>query len=276
VAVRHPRRSTVSKHASVASTLLALLLGAVVATPALAQPLAPDAPAARARSLFEQANEALDAGRFAEARDLLRRSMAVFPTPSAAFNLAQALRGTGETRESLAVLEALLADRRHELTAERRAEAHSLQQAIVAELGSIRIDACCAPRIELRVDGALVRAVRDRAIAVAVSVDAGTHVVTASATGRSTVERHARVTRGGVAHVDLRLAPSAALQDAPSDLRADRDDGSVLGEPWFWIAAGVVIAAGATAAFFFATSPDGDDMLEDPVTDHIVTLRAAR
>ena len=72
--------------------VFALVVGALTATAAAQEP--PPDPAA-ARALFEEANGATAAGRFADARDLYRRSLALQANPATAFNRAVALTRTG-------------------------------------------------------------------------------------------------------------------------------------------------------------------------------------
>ena len=130
--------------------LLALALSLSVAPAAEAQPSGqPD----HARKLFEEATVALRAGRFAEARDLLRESLALYPNTATAFNLGVALRGTGETAEALDIFEKLEAGEFGELSPAQRREAANLRRAVEEESGRIRVHIEGAPSARIHIDG---------------------------------------------------------------------------------------------------------------------------
>jgi len=179
----------------------------------------------RARALFGRATQALQAGRFAEARDLLRQSLALFPMAATAFNLAVALRGTGETLEATALFERLLGGEHGALTADRRAEIAELLRATRSEIATLRVEVEGARRVDVRVDGELVGTIDDGG-RLRRRVDAGRHVVLASAEGMVTIEERVSVERGRVARVALRMQPrpdaigtlSLAAADGESDV----------------------------------------------------------
>ena len=91
--------------AILALLVLVMTLGAVIlgAGSARAQSTDP-ATTAAARSLFERGAAAADAGDHATAADLLRRSLALRPSPVVAFNLAQALTELGHLVEASELL----------------------------------------------------------------------------------------------------------------------------------------------------------------------------
>ncbi len=177
----------------------------VFASTALAQ--APAA-ASGARELFDEANEALVTGRFAEARDLLRESLALAPNAGSAFNLAVALRGTGQTLEAVRVFDSLLEGQYGALSANQRREARRLRRATSGEVAVVHVRATGAERIEVRIDGARV-ATTEEGERIEHRVDPGEHVVTASAPRRETAEERVTLDRGGSRVVELALRPSA-------------------------------------------------------------------
>ena len=77
--------------------LLAILVSAAAQRPAHAR--ADDAE--DARRLFEQAGEARRSGRLVDARDLLRRSLALHPSRATAFNLALTLHKKGDDQSAV-------------------------------------------------------------------------------------------------------------------------------------------------------------------------------
>jgi hypothetical protein len=180
----------------------ALVLGSHAASRAEAQQ-------GDARALFEQASEALDTGRFAEARDLLRRSLDLTPNPATAFNLAVALRGTGETLASVSTFDDLLGGRYGRISGSQRAEAGRLRAQTRAEVAVLHIVARGADRIEVRVDGRRIGVLEDGERR-AHEVDPGPRVVTASAPRRETVERRLELARGSSERVELELLPSGS------------------------------------------------------------------
>ncbi len=193
---------------------LALVLGTLLTTQAPA--LRGDGPDARA--LFDQGRTALTTGRFAEARDLFRRSLERVPKPGSAFNLAVALRGTGEATAAVATLDQLLSGAYGPLDKSQRSEAEALRTQARADVATLRIRITSAAPATVRVDGRATELPADGAL----SVDAGTHVVEASAPGHRTAEARVDVVRGATAELRLALTPLAVtgtliLEGEPDD-----------------------------------------------------------
>lgn len=161
-----------------------------------------------ARRLFGEATTAIAAGRFAIARDLLRRSIALVPNAGSAFNLAVALRGTGELRAAVATLEALVAGEHGALQGAQRAQVSALLEATRRELGHLRVEVSGAPIVELRIDGALLGEAREGEPFES-TIDPGEHLVTASAPHRTPYEERVQVATSG--HVAVRAELGATL-----------------------------------------------------------------
>lgn len=295
---------------------------AQLAAPAGAQ----TSPEEEARELFQQANAALETGRFAEARDLLRRSIELTPNPASAFNLAVALRGTGETIASAATFERLLEGEYGELSAAQRREAERLLHETRAEIAVLHISATGADAVELRVDGQRIATAAAGEV-VEHQVDPGERVVTASAPRRETAERRVDLPRGGSLRVAFELEPTAdalvgtlvveavhpddvleivgvgrgtgvlrrelepgsytVIADGPAGrrestvdidagttlrVRLEPADTGILESPFFWLSAGLVVAAALTAAILLFTTRE-EDPVQDPVYGLVVTLR---
>ncbi len=176
----------------------------------------------RARALFEEADAALTAGRFAEARDLLRRSLGLYPHVASGFNLAVAYRGTGEIRAAIRTLDELLDGTYGALDGAQRAQARALRGEVEAELGTLRIALAGPARAEIRVDGTRVGDLEDGG-ALEWRVDPGPRLVTASAERHRTVEERVEVARGQTHTITLRptLTEDAArgtlVLEAPED-----------------------------------------------------------
>jgi hypothetical protein len=161
-----------------------------------------------ARALFEQARTAIQEGRFAAARDLLRRSLELAPNPGSAFNLAIALRGTGELRSAVGTFEALLAGGHGELSPAQAREATDLMARTRAELAHLEVHVTGAPSVEVRLDGELVGEAPEGGT-VRTEVDPGAHVLTASAPRRVPYEERLTIEPGATVVAHAELAASA-------------------------------------------------------------------
>lgn len=169
----------------------------------------------RARALFEQGLQAIEQSQYVEARDYLNRSLELYPHQATVFNLAVALRGTGETRASIELLDEVLDGRYGELNEERQAQARESRDASVRDLATLRIQADGAPEIEIRVDGELLARL-DSDEQKEHLVDSGSLLITASAPGHTTVERRLFLERGGEAAVALRVIALERPAAAPT------------------------------------------------------------
>jgi hypothetical protein len=177
---------------------------ATLASPSRAAGQTPDRRADEARALFDRGREALDTGRFAAARDLFRRSIEVAPNVASAFNLAIALRGTGETRSAIETFERLLEGGYGEISPEQRRQIAELLGPARGDLGHLTVVVRGAEEIELRIDGALIATAHDGET-VRREIDPGEHVITASAPRRTSYEQAIVVERGATVSVDAEL-----------------------------------------------------------------------
>jgi hypothetical protein len=171
---------------------------------------APDADGERARdarALFQRAVERLNAGRFAEARDLFNQSLALAENPATVFNLSVAYRGTGESLRAAEVLRELIAGRYGSLEPGQRREAAALLSAVDAEIATLEVEVRGAPTAQIRIDGRHVGDANDGK-PIARRADAGERVITVSAPDRITVERRVRVPRGKRARIAVVLSPT--------------------------------------------------------------------
>jgi tetratricopeptide (TPR) repeat protein len=219
--------------------------------------------AEEARALFESADAALDEGRFAAARDLLRRSIALHPHRATAFNLAVALRGTGEVSESIEVFEQLLAGGFGELEAERRDEVGRLLEQVRAEVARLSVRACGAPEIDIRLDGAPALTLPDCGRAT-LSVDPGAHIVRFDAVRAESIERRLVLERGERASLDVGLELLAE-----PEARGE----NVLESPWLWLSVGGAIVAGAAVLLVAILARPTNPHVTDDVFGEIVALR---
>ena len=190
-----------------------MLLAALLA-PANAHADAPPRAAApseahlvRARELFDEAGELIQVGRFADAVKELRASLDLVPRTATAFNLAVALRGTGDAIAAVAFFDKLTSGTYGDLDPARREQVGKLRAEVAAEIATLPILASGSDAIEIRLDGEVVGVVKAGAPTVS-SVNPGAHRVVASARDHETVERAVDVVRGSTLTVALVLRPA--------------------------------------------------------------------
>jgi hypothetical protein len=206
---------------------------------------------------------ALQAGRFPEARDLLRQSMQHRAHTSTAFNLVVALRGTDDPLGAFRICERLLAGEYGAISPPRRAQARQVCDEARNEVATIEVEAFGAEVITVRVDGEPAGEVGDGGTFQR-RVNPGRRVVAVSAPGHAGDEQVINVERGGRAHVALRLI-SIATEGPPGG--SSGDDSIV-----WWIVGGSAAAAVAIAVIVGVvvsqgSGPEGGDF---PLT---LTLR---
>ncbi|HEY8430505.1 MAG TPA: hypothetical protein VIL20_19125 [Sandaracinaceae bacterium] len=196
-----------------AGLALALLFGVLASRPALAQHDDVER-TALARALFRRGVELSDAGRWAEAADHFRRSLALRESPVVVFNLATALRHTGRLVEATELFRR--AARSERAPEELREAAHSQVEALAPRLGALTVEAeGPLESVELRLDGErLPREV----IGVTTPADPGPHVLAALCGGVEVARARVEVPEGGSASVRLVVPPAPRVTelDAPS------------------------------------------------------------
>jgi len=251
------------------SMRLSWALAVLVITSFDASALAEESVEAQARSLFEQGLRAIEQSRFVEARDYLNRSLELYANQATVFNLAVALRGTGETRASIELIDQLLAGRYGELNEERLAQARESREASVRDLATLRIQAEGAPEIEIRVDGELLARLHSGE-QTEHHVDSGSLLITASAPGHSTAERRTFLERGGEATVALRVIPLESSAETPTTREREATPRR---RAWIWavLGVGVAVVCAAIVTSILLTRPEDDGLEDDPVFGRVTT-----
>jgi hypothetical protein len=192
-----------------ALTITSLTAASAAAPFAPAQQQAAD----EALRLFERGKEALRVGRFRNARADFERSLDLVKKPSAAFNLAVALRGMGLAMEAHGVLSLLLKGKYGHLPAERRSGVEELAREVSREIATLIVDVRRDPEAAVRIDGEHAgTAAPGRPLEA--KLNPGTHVITLSARLHDTVERRVRVGSGRSVRLSEALEPSATAGDA--------------------------------------------------------------
>lgn len=205
--MRHASETLASRHAptvapstviSLATSLAISIVGLSIALPCRAQE--------DARALFERGTEAVDQGRFADAEPDLARSLAMAPRPATAFNLVVALEGLERPVQASVVCTALLANEYGELTTSQRSEADARCAAVRSRLAHLVVRATGDVTMEIRVDGRSIGSIAPGARLEA-ELDPGWHHVSASASGRGSVERSVSLTRGDRTELPIEAGP---------------------------------------------------------------------
>lgn len=234
--------------------VLALLATVAGPTPmARAQPTDPRQ--TEAHALFASGREAAEAGLWSEAVVRFTRSYDLFPTASALYNLAVALRALGRHIEARDALSRLLSEHAADLADEQRRDAQELLAAESLRTARLTLAGLpAATRFELVVDEARREDTGERPLTL--ELDPGDHRLSLRDEAFEPFSWEGTLVEGQRLELRLSLEP---VRQAP-----DEDRGSVLSSPWFWLAAGaVVIGAGAVAAWVWLFDTDRVEPLSD-------------
>jgi hypothetical protein len=221
---------------------VALVAWGAVAVPAKAEAqTAVDA--TQARTLFDEARRLMEDGEYPEACTKLEASNRLAPGVGTRFNLAECREREGKLATAWAIFldvaaeTKLLGDRRRERVARRRASE------LEPRLNRLTLRGPTSPGLELRLDE---RRIEPAALDTAMPIDAGEHLLTASAPSKLDYQKRIVVAGEGTsiaveipALVDA-PAPIRAAEVAPVDARsAPRARSSAPRSPLLYGAAGV-------------------------------------
>ncbi len=214
---------------------------------------------------FASGSAALRAGRFHEARDLLRDAHRAANAVGTAFNLGVALRGTGEVRECAALFEELLSGTFGEATADVAAQSEALRDECRSAEATLTVRVSQAATVH--VDGVPIGDIEPDAPRD-VPLDPGAHVITAAHQGFVTAQERVLLARAEHGSVTLALIPAvtAALSSSgPEPTDRPSDTASVLEEAWFWVLViGVGLAVGGVALGVALTPPSVAEPVGSP------------
>ena len=163
----------------------------------------------KAKLLFERARSAIDEGRFSEARDALRESLAEFPRPSTGYNLAISLRGTGEITEALKTLGTLTAGTYGAMTQAQQAQARELTEELRREVAMLRVRLIAPASASASINGGDKREIHHDT-AIDVMLDPTRHRLRVSAPGHIDFESTVRLYAGDRRTIEVSLKRSAA------------------------------------------------------------------
>jgi uncharacterized protein (UPF0147 family) len=254
------------------ASILALVLGcaclavATLPAPAVAQ----DAATERARALFSEGVEHMQAGRFREAADAFRETLALRDSPQVRFNLATSLAETGEIGEAYELFESVRNDRRAPRPLRRDAQRAARELEPRTGQLTVNVDGDIAGT-ELTLDGRPIPAER---IGSPMRVGEGRHQL-AAARGTQRGSRSVEVAAGEATSVTLRLPSSgfaaATTSEAQTSSRSVLDEplagdrpteegsgdggGNVLETWWFWTIVGALVIGGVAIGVAASAEP---------------------
>lgn len=197
---------------------VALLACVLTQSAALAQAPEVEPDIDRARSLFREGIEHVEANDFASAAVAFEAALALHDAPSIRFNLASALMETGRFVEAHRHLRALMSDDATDAAIRRGSE--DLLARVVQRIGRLRVRAS-ESLDQVTLDGQPVE--RDEET----GVEPGRHTIVGSQDEQVVVERSVEVAAGERATVDL----TVLRVDAESNLGSEPNEPNELNEP---------------------------------------------
>ena len=199
--------------------LCSLCLAALFCASVRADP-PPAATAAQAYdSLIEQAVQAYEAGRYAEARNTFRRAHALYPTSRTLRGIGMCAFNLGDYTDAIYQLEHALVESRKPLSGDQRAQTRALIAKAGARVGRFRLR-LTPPEAVLRVDGQPALVLEGDELLV----EAGQHEIEARAPGFLPARSSVRVEGGDRTTLVLRLLrDDDPLAARPSPARVARE-----------------------------------------------------
>ncbi|MEM9865338.1 MAG: tetratricopeptide repeat protein [Myxococcota bacterium] len=156
---------------------------------------------ASARALFREGSEAMNEGRFAEARDAFEASLERFPSRGTAFNLAVVLTRTGAYVEAIRHFDALIDRSYGRLSRPQRREVINLRRQARRQLAYLAITLEGSDALNVRVDG--------RRYEGRMPIDPGEHTLVITSPRHRPYEQAFVAERGE----EVRLAPTLELSE---------------------------------------------------------------
>lgn len=220
-----------------------------------------------ARRLYEEGVDAVNKGRWSLAHDRFKASFDLAPRVLTLFNLAGAQAQLGRFVEATESYRRFLRETIDGRYPELRQDATTQLELLEQQLSQITIEV-------KHLDAADVIAIDQSefphtAVREPIPMNPGAHAVTISRMGSVIVTRPLSLTAGAAQNVKIELPRKVDLkvqqvppsrpgdngQFASSRESGDRKSRSgVLRSPWFWTAVAVVVAGGATGAYFLTRS----------------------
>jgi hypothetical protein len=242
-----------------------IVLGALLVPPgAAAQPAPPPEVVAEAQTLFERGTRLMQNENWEMALVEFQRSLELYPTRSALFDLAMCEKALHRYRASLAHFDEWAERYDAAATEEERRTVAAAREELRQYVGMLLIRT--VP------DGATVRVddeeVGTTPLAEPLAVDIGRHRVEAALDGFEPAAQEAVVTPLDTVTVEVVLTPRSSVEPSPPSGSPLAGDAAERGEEglapaWFWTAASAAVAAGIGGAVAGGLVLSDEDELED-------------
>ena len=221
-----------------------------------------------ARRLYDEGIEAANKGRWSVAHDRFKASYELAPRVATLFNLAGAQGNTNRLVEASESYRRFLRETSDGRYPELRAEATAQLEAIEKQIAQVTLDVT-------NIDADDVIAIDDvefphAALREPIPMNPGPHTAKITRGDNVIATRPITLAAGAAETLKLELPKQVALaarkpadpmgSTAGAPLRDDRQPRprkSLFKSPWFWTAAGVVVAGGVTAAYLMTRPDDG-------------------
>ncbi len=227
--------------------------------------------AAEAQAMFAAGIAALQQDEPAAARVAFERSLELYPTSAAAFNLAGVLTDLGEPLGAHALYEELARGIYGTLTSQQQQEVARLTEETEASLARIEVRVVAEGTVHVSIGDH--EGVATESAPFVLHVAPGTYRVRGELEGAPPVEDEVSVAAGSQGRTLLRFGASLAVTptfgSSPDNPLLGDVDGDENGEddaeqrsgisPWIWGVLGVVVAGGVVAAVLIATRDSGDE-----------------
>jgi tetratricopeptide (TPR) repeat protein len=239
--------------------LAAFLCGGVRADP----PPAATAPAAAYDPLIEEAVQAYEAGRYAEARSAFRRAHALYPTSRTLRGIGMCSFNLGDYTDAVYQLEQALIDSRKPLSEEQQAQTRDLIGKANTRVGRFRLR-LTPPEAVLRVDGNAPLILEGNELLV----EAGQHEIEARAPGFLMARSSVKVEGGDrttlVFHLMRDEYGVAEANTSPRDVaRKSVASGEAQGTNHAWVRTAGYVSLGVGAASLLGFAVTGALALAD-------------
>jgi len=225
-----------------------------------------------ARRLWEEGVEAVNKGRWSLAHERFKASYELSPRVLTLFNLAGAQVQTSRFVEASESYRRFLRETADGRYPELRGDATSALESVEKQVGQLTLDVA---NIE-RGDTITLDEVEfpPSALREPFPMNPGAHIVVVTRGGAKVVTKTVTLAAGAAERltvevprrVDLQIRTadpgraSSALFATPSSEPTRKSEGGLLKSPWFWTAVVVVVAGGATGAYFL-TRPTDDALV---------------
>jgi hypothetical protein len=257
-----------------ATATIGLLLA--IATPCFAQaPTEPESAVTKsneALALFKQGMQALERGAYAQARQLFETSLRLQAHPSTAFNLAVTARRMSDPAFAVTTLRLLIRGEFGPIGAAEQSEAEDLAKEVAKEASLLELQTNESGG-ELRFDGLVIDSPA-QGLAFSKTVNPGRHVLEWRVSGFEPWVATVQTKRGETVRLSPKLTPQvSAPRASPMLTQAAKapaeQDRAWFHNPWVWVVAGGIVAAGTAAFFVDRPTADGKS---DPVFGVTQTL----